>query len=214
MKINYNFYQDYITLDPNFSNLMKKRISQIHDKYFLDEVHLEDYFVEIFSWSVFPLLILQKLESLIQESNCNTIIDPCAGNAFHTYLFEKFTNLQTLTYDIQDEENSWTPITVKEGVTAIRELESHSNICLLLSWTDYEELSLQLLDSYSGPLVISVGNYEDKSPNYLRKLKENYELVWEIELEMPWSLEEKVEVYRRKCYLNKSYYKSNQYSNT
>ena len=200
MKVSYYFYQDYLKIKPSFQEKMKSRIQDIHTKYYLDEVPVEEYFVEIFSWSVFPISILKKLESLILESNCHTILDPCAGNAFHTYLFQEFTTLKTLTYDIQDEKNSWTPITVKDGQSAIEELESHLNICLLLSWTDYEELSLQLLSKYQGPLVISVGNYEERSPRYLKKLRKEYDLIWDTVLDMPWSLEEKVEVYLIKDY--------------
>lgn len=197
MNVSYNFYQDYLKLKPDFQDKMKQRILDIHKKYYLDEVLVEDYFVEIFSWSVFPPELLQKLTKIVEANGCDTILDPAAGNAFHTYLFEEFTNLKTLTYDIQDEDNSWTPIIVKDGLQAIRELESQSNKCLLLSWTDYEELGIQLLDLYQGPLVISVGNYEPKSPNYLKKIKTEFTRIEKVDLWMPWSLEERVEVYRR-----------------
>ena len=39
---------------------------------------------------------------------------------------------------------------------------------------------------------ISVGNYYPKSPNYLKKLQEEYNIIKSFNLKMPWGLEEKM----------------------
>ena len=131
--------------------------------------------------------------------NINQVIDPCAGNSFHTYVIQNYLKMNVITVDIQDETYSWTPITEKDGRLALQELsvEEHQNTALLLSWIDYESLTIELLELYQGKMVISVGNYAGKSPNYLKKLKDKYKLQKEIVLRMPWGLEEKIEIYLR-----------------
>ena len=57
---------------------------------------------------------------------------------------------------------------------------------------------MKVLDLYKGLMVISVGNYYHNSPNYLKKLNEEYILQKLIHLKMPWGLEEKIEIYKRK----------------
>ena len=41
---------------------------------------IEDYFVEIFFWSVIPKKLLYNLEKLISKNNISKLIDPCCGN--------------------------------------------------------------------------------------------------------------------------------------
>jgi hypothetical protein len=163
-----------------------------------DEIRKE-YFVEIFSWSVFTPDILDILKSYLNEFNIHRVIDPCAGNSFHTYLIQNYLGIDVITVDIQDEPSSWTPITEKDGRLALKELAptEHLNSALLLSWIDYESLTIELLELYQGKLVISVGNYEGKSSRYLAKLKAKYNLQKHIVLQMPWGLEEKIEIYSR-----------------
>ena len=46
-----------------------------------------------------------------------------------------------------------------------------------LSWIDYEELGIKLLENFKGNLVISIGNYEEKSPNYLNYLHKHFKII-------------------------------------
>ena len=54
--ISYNFFEDYLD-DPNFNNIFNKRISKIKNQYKkmlnMDNI-IEDFFVEIFCWTVLP----------------------------------------------------------------------------------------------------------------------------------------------------------------
>ena len=192
------------TISPTSKFFLKKletRISNLIKKYNLIHMSrdtlLKEYFVEIFSWSVFTPSILDIIQEYLVKYNIKTVIDPCAGNAFHTYLIKNYLHLNVMTIDIQDEPSSWTSILEKEGRLALTELssEEHLNSALLLSWIDYESLTIDLLELYQGNLVISVGNYEGKSPVYLQKLKEKYRLQKQIVLQMPWGLEEKIEIF-------------------
>ena len=193
IKIEYNFYNDYKNKDPNFEIIMNKRIIDIENKYCLKNISLEENFVEIFSWSVIPYNTLQNIYDIIKEK-CHTVLDPCSGNGFHTYLFDNFTDLKTLTIDIQYEKNSWSNMIEKEGILALKEIKNHNNICLLLSWVDYEELGIKLLENFKGKIVISIGNYEEKSPNYLNYLYKHFKIIETYILSMPWGLTEKIEI--------------------
>lgn len=202
VSITENFYQPFLQL-PKFSEKLDTRISNLRTKYHLDSLNTDEirkeYFVEIFSWSVFTPDILDILKNYLNQFNIQRVIDPCAGNAFHTYLIHNYLGIDVITVDIQDEPSSWTPITEKDGRLALKELgpTEHLNSALLLSWIDYESLTIELLELYQGKLVISVGNYEGNSLQYLAKLKEKYNLQKRIMLQMPWGLEEKIEIYSR-----------------
>ena len=78
------------------------------------------------------------------------------------------------TVDIQNEKDSWLPIEEMDGLKLLQELSSkeHKRSALLLSWVDYESLTIELLEEYQGKMVISVGNYEGNSSNYLQILEE------------------------------------------
>jgi hypothetical protein len=125
-------------------------------------------------------------------------LDPCAGNGFHTYLFKTYSNLKTISVDIQKEEDAWNDIIECDGVQFLKNYDKHFETVLLLSWIDYEELCLKLLDNFKGYMIISIGNYEEKCPNYKKILNCNYVLLELIYLIMPWGLEEKIEIYKRK----------------
>jgi len=191
--IKYNFYNEYKNKDPNFEIIMNKRIIDIKNKYCLKNISLEENFVEIFSWSVIPYNILQNIYNIIKDK-CDTVFDPCSGNGFHTYLFNNFTNLKTLTYDIQYEKNSWSNMIEKEGIIALKEIKNHNNICLFLSWIDYEELGIKLLKNFKGTIVISIGNYEEKSPNYLNYLYKHFKIIETYILSIHWDLTQKIEI--------------------
>ena len=198
--ISYNFYEDYTQLNPNFTIKMNQRIDDIKEKYIIklsNEDVIKDYFVELFSWTIFPYNILQNIYEIIKDK-CDILLDPCCGNSFHTYLFETFTPLKCLSFDIQNEKNSWTNITETNGLFVLQQLPNHQNICLFLSCIDNEHIGMTILDSFKGNIIISVGNYEGTSPNYLSKLHENYNIIYCKILQMPWNLTEKIEIYVKK----------------
>ncbi len=47
-------------------------------------------------------------------------------------------------------------------------------------------------------MVISIGNYDKLSPNYISEIKKTYNMSHQIILNMPWDLTEKIEIYIRK----------------
>ena len=154
---------------------MNRRINDIKEEYKTtksNEDIIKEYFLEIFSWSVLSYKTLQDIYEIIKDY-CNTILDPCCGNSFHTYLFETYKPLKCLSYDIQDEKNSWTTITETNALSVLQRIINHTNICLLLSWIDNEKIGMTLLNNYKGNIIISIGNYEGTSPNYLYELKKN-----------------------------------------
>ena len=80
----------------------------------------------------------------------------------------------------------------------LQNYDKYQDTALLLSWVDYEELGISILELYKGIIVISVGNYFHNSPNYLKKLNDEYHNLKTFNLKMPWGLEEKIEIYKRK----------------
>lgn len=204
IEVSYNFYQDYSKYY-EFNDNLKNRIQAIRNRYsinnnILDEDFIKEYFVEIFSWSVFPKVLLENINFYLKEYNISGIIDPCCGNAFHTYLFSNILKLNTYTVDIQNENNSWMTINEEDGRLFLKSLddEEHKLNALLLSWIDYESLTIELLNLYKGDVVISLGNYEKLSPNYLKLLNKNFKKEYQIILKMPWGLNENVELYIKK----------------
>lgn len=201
-KIDYNFYNEY--QDNEFDTKLFERIDYIKDRYSLKtlktETILKEYFVEIFSWSVLSKENLNRINKYMKHYKLTGIIDPCCGNSFHCYLFEKYLKLKIYAVDIQDEPHSWVPILEKDGRELLKSLTliEHFDNALLLSWIDYETLTIDLLNLYQGKIIISVGNYEALSPNYLKLLKSKYNLLEEFILKMPWNRTEKVEIYIKK----------------
>ena len=200
-QVNNNFYQDYSSVD--FNDKLNVRIKNIQNTYKIknnDIDHLlSEYFVEIFSWSVFTKDILYHLEKHITSCNLSGVIDPCCGNAFHTYLLQTELHLNTYSVDIQDEPFAWTEITEMDGRTFLKNLNSieHQQNALLLSWVDYESLNIELLNLYQGKLVISVGNYYQTTPGFIDKIQQDYHLINTYILKMPWDLTERIEIYLR-----------------
>jgi len=200
-QVNNNFYHDYSIVD--FNDKLNVRIKNIQNTYKIknDDIDhlLSEYFVEIFSWSVFTKDILYHLEKHITSCNLSGVIDPCCGNAFHTYLLQTELQLNTYSVDIQDEPFAWTEITEMDGRTFLKNLNpiEHQQNALLLSWVDYESLNIELLNLYQGKLVISVGNYYQTTPGYIDKIQQNYHLINTYILKMPWNLTERIEIYLR-----------------
>ena len=208
-KVDYHFFKSYIKqdLEKSFEKRFEKRIIllkntlkelnwEINESNTNIDYLLQEHFVEIFSWSVIPYRALQDIYEHVKPF-ITDLIDPCCGNAFHTYLFQQFTPLSCVTIDIQDEPESWTPIQVENGKQALKNSKQQDSTGLLLSWIDYEQLCLDLLDLYKGPVVISIGNYHNISNNYLKRLHQHYKLSYEITLMMPWGMKEQIEIYAR-----------------
>ena len=204
-KIDYNFYNEYLT-NNNFKKKLNIRLNEIKKRWNLklEEVELvQEYFVEIFSWTVIPKDILLSIHNNIKNKNSNIegIIDPCCGNSFHSYLFTEFCDLKSISIDIQNEPNSWIDIIENDAIEYLKDVDNSKidNYILILSWIDYEELALKLLDLYKGNIVLSIGNYyQHKCFKYLNKLQTNYKLIQKIKIEMPWGLDEYIELYFRK----------------
>ena len=74
----------------------------------------------------------------------------------------------------------------------------HLSNALILSWIDYESLTIDLLNFYKGEMIISIGNYDKLSPKYVEQLKNSFNMSKQIILHMPWGLSEKIEIYIRK----------------
>lgn len=181
--------------------MRKGLIYKIKNKYSKDsstENLIKNYFVEIFSWSVFPKELLNIIIKLINDYKINYIIDPCCGNAFHTFLFDVFSKFITFSIDIQNEENSWKPIVEKDGCKFLDELNhiANTNGVLILSWINGEELANELLNRYNGIMVLSIGNY-DKNSTYYKNLNSKFNCSVKYNLLMPWNLNEEIEIYIR-----------------
>ena len=203
VEVNYNFFEDY--LDNNEFNIkFNERINKIKNQYkkFLNVDNIiEDFFVEIFCWTVIPKDLLYEingiLESYIYEY---TLIDPCSGNSFHTFLFNTFCYKEVITIDIQPEENCWIQTTSFCGLEYIKNrIHDFSDKVLLLAWIDYDDLTYSLLKNFKGILVLSIGNYEKhNSQKYLNELDEKYDLISHYKLNMPWDLNENIRIFKRK----------------
>ena len=207
--IKYDFFKEYIAHDKkenknNFELKLKVRFSKIKNLYLVsswsEEQILQEYFVEIFCWSVFPLNILHDISNILKKNGIDGIIDPCCGNGFHSYLFREYLNFRVFSVDIQEEKEGWVQIIEEEGRLFLKKLpiQTHLNNALFLSWIDYDLLSQDLLNLYHGNLVVSVGNYDKhKSIKYLKDLRSKFTLLKTYNLIMPWKLEEKIEIYIR-----------------
>jgi hypothetical protein len=199
--VDYNFYKDFHNYI--FDRKLKNRIKYFQNRYDIKTQSLDslikNHFVEIFCWSVIPLNILNMLNEIIKSNKITGVIDPCCGNAFHTYLFDNVLGLNTYSVDIQDEPHSWKNIIEEDGRLFIKNLsmEEHTKNLLLLSCIDNDSLTTDLLDLYEGNLVISLGNYNKLSPNYIKKLRKSFKLIKKVILKMPWNIKENLEVYLR-----------------
>ena len=197
--VKYDFYQEYIGHN-HFMEKMEKRMEYIKDKYSLDLADndvIKNYFVEIFSWSVIPRYLLFNIRKYLKDFNINSILDPCCGNAFHTFLFDTFTGINTFSCDNQKEQEAWMDITEKDGMKFLEDLndKEHQEGALMLSWIEGEELAMKLLNKFYGDVVITIGNYKETSPRFYEYLNHYYECKKRFILEMPWNLNENIEIY-------------------
>lgn len=204
--VDYTFYEEYME-DIVFKNIFESRLNKIQKdiqiSYMPTSNLLEDYFVEIFSWTVLPRFLLYEIDLLVSSYIPNyVLIDPCSGNSFHTFLFHHFCNKKVITVDIQREESAWIDTIEYDGLKYINSMiEDFKDKVLLLAWIDYDDLTVSLLKSYKGGIVISIGNYdESNSKKYLAELSKNYKLIKHYELEMPWHSIEHIRIYEKKVY--------------
>lgn len=212
--IKYNFYLDYLD-NSKFSEIFEMRKKYIREKYLFkgnEEDLIEEYFVEIFSWTVIPKSILFDINKIIknienseQQDDSNnkfsleyTVFDPCCGNSFHAFLFDKFCNRKVIPVDIQPEKNAWINTISYDGLNYLKKIENHRNIILFLSWVDYDELTYQLTKNFKGNIIISVGNYENISLKYLKELHSKFKRIKFYEFNMPWYHKERLKIYIRK----------------
>lgn len=216
VKIPYHFYNDYI-YNKNFLEIFNKRKQYIRDKFRFkedDNALIKEYFVEIFSWTVIPKKILEEMEGILcyfdntlpclENEDINNIFssykifDPCSGNSFHTFLFKEFCGRDVITVDIQPEKNAWIHTYEKDGLKFLKGLEDHINLVLLLSWIDYDDLTYNLTKHFKGNIIISIGNYENISLKYLKKLHQDFRKIRSWDFMMPWYHCERVKIYVRK----------------
>ena len=201
--IQYNFFEDYLD-NIDFNNKFNQRITKVRNQYkkFLNtENIIEDFFVEIFSWTVLPKDILFEINGVLESYIDNYIlIDPCSGNSFHTFLFSIFCNKEVITIDIQPEDDPWIETIECDGLEYIKNnIEDFSDKILFLAWIDYDNLTYNLLKNFKGSVVVSVGNYnEGNSLKYLNELENNYELIYHYKLNMPWNHIENIKIYTKK----------------
>lgn len=202
--IEYNFFEDYLD-NIDFSIKFNQRLIKIKNQYskFLNTDNIiEDFFVEIFSWTVLPKNILFEINGILEKILCidYILIDPCSGNSFHTFLFNIFCNKEVITIDIQPEDNPWIETIEYDGLEYIKNnIVDFSDKVLLLAWIDYDNLTYNLLKNFKGTVIVSVGNYEEgNSLNYLKELDNNYELIYHYKLNMPWNHIENLKIYVKK----------------
>ena len=202
-QIKNDFYNDYIN-DNNFSKQFDLRKSYIRKKFNLNVNDIDlinDYFVEIFSWTVLDNYLLNDIYDTIKGFITDIIIiDPCSGNSFHTFLFNNFLNLSVITIDIQPEDNSWIETIEGDGLEYMENIKNYKNKVLLLSWIDYTKFDLpyNLLNNFKGEIVISIGNYREiNCKKYLDTLNTNYRLIKEYYCLMPWNYTEEIKIYKK-----------------
>ena len=203
--IKYNFFKDFNDIDSKLLDSLNIRKQYIKDKYKLslnDEELIEEYFVEIFSWTVMDKSILDDIKNVIDKygNSKKTILDPCSGNSFHTFLFNSYLKMNVITIDIQPEENAWIETIEDDGLEFIKKMDNHNDKILFLSWIDYtkNELPYNLLTSFKGDMVISVGNYREVDcKKYIDELNKNYKLVAEYYCKMPWNDTEEIKIFTK-----------------
>lgn len=203
--VSYTFFHAYEKHQPGIICLhIPRRIQVLIDKHFLPCTastmeFVQDFFTDIFSWSVFPASMLRQLEYLlVQECGVTHVVDPCCGNAFHAFLLRTFTQLTVAASDVQLEEEAWTSMEVLDAREAVALVETPESTALLLSWVDYQELGMDLVHKFQGRIVISVGNYDEASPDYVALLHRRFLLLRAFVLHMPWNRTERVNVYIKK----------------
>ena len=203
IKVDYDFYNEYVE-DSYFNDIFQNRVckvqNDINNQYIKTNNIIEDYFVEIFSWTVLPKSLLYEINTLIEGYILDyTVIDPCSGNSFHTFLFHHFCNKRVITTDIQIEEQAWIETLECDGLSYMKNcIRDYKDKVLLLAWIDYDDLTVGLLREYKGDIVIGIGNYDEtNAKQYLTELKNHYTLIKHYELLMPWNSLEHIRIYKK-----------------
>ena len=207
INIKYSFYEEYLD-SPVFSQIFTTRKQHIRNKFNfqgIDKELIAEYFVEIFCWTVIPKNILLEIDEILADTDILandgkklTLIDPCCGNSFHSFLFQEFCGRPSVAVDIQPEPNPWMETISSEGIKYLNSLESHTDKILLLSWIDYGELAHRLVRNFKGNIIISVGNYENISFKYLKELHQNFTKIKEYDFIMPWNHHERLKIFVRR----------------
>ena len=200
----YDFYKEYVRENPLFQERMNQRIAYVRAKHQLknqeEAVFIQEYFVEVFSWTALSYSLLLDMDALLSSHVPNyTLVDPCSGNSFHTFLFHHFCGRSVMTVDIQPDEVPWTPTIEADGIAYVQRLSTHQNLVLFLSWVDFTDRDIvyQLLTSFHGKIVVSVGNYRnDTSQKYLERLRDSYQLLATYFCAMPWGLTEEIRIFK------------------
>lgn len=233
IEVKTDFYKDYIGINfanlglsgvNNFQERLDKRLEHVKTMFGLSDPKwtndkiIEENFVEIFCWSVFPKQMLDDISDLLRRNNIFYIIDPCCGNNFHIYLFTVFAGFIGLAIDIQPEPYSWAkPLALLHTDTentpttnGLVQMPYYSKImhdcgtytynkqCLFLSWIDRDDLAMSLINSFKGAIIISIGHLENVMIETCKHLDTNFELLRQYNLKMPWDIVETVKVYKRK----------------
>ena len=132
--LSYDFYKSYYDIK-GFRTILETRKTYFADKLrFLgifnspEKDLLNEFFVEIFSWTVMDKSIMDKIRHDITNNYTLkledlTVVDPCSGNSFHTFLFNKYLTMPVITVDIQPEENAWIDTIEGDGVSYITNME-------------------------------------------------------------------------------------------
>ncbi len=159
-----------------------------------------EHYVELFSSSVLPIRILHQIKNICNGYNCNKIIDPAAGSGFHALIFEKVGNFDVEAFDIDPEKEDISWFNVKQKNLRDIDYSKYNDHAIILSWINGGDLSMFCLNNYKGPIVISIGNYQDypDCKKYLETLRVNFNKVFSFELEMLWKKLERIEIYIKK----------------
>ena len=168
---------------------------------------LSEYFVEICSWS--SMIDYDTIKDILYTYDIEKVIAPMAGSGFHCLAIDEKLkehsnklkkNIIVEGFDIQPENESisWFPIKEKDCRTIDWD-KYIGNTCLIISWCDYSELGIYLLDNFKGSLILSIGNYNDArlENKYYEKLS-NYNRILHQKLKMPYNMYEMVEIYENK----------------
>lgn len=203
INIDYTFFNDYID-NPYFNNCLNQRIKKVDNDNHINSYKtnniINDCFVKIFSCTVIPKNLLFHIDSIIHSHVPNyTLIDPCSGNSFHTFLFSIFCNRQVITIDIQVEKCPWIYTIETDGLSYLLNSNlSFQDKVLLLSWIDNDDLSFSILNAFHGDIVISIGNYDiSNSPTYLKQIYNHFTLLHHFNLYMPWDSIENIRIFKR-----------------
>jgi len=210
--LNYKNKRVSVTKIDKYIKILKSRANYIkkeNNLYNYKDV-ISEFYVNIFSWS--STAITCDLLDILCERNITEVLDPFANSGFHACLlyeglrnryieydfktkYIKTRDIKVIAYDIQPETELPSWYNVNEMDCYDIKWSKFNNYCLVLSWADSDELAEYCLDNFNGNIIISIGNYKEKS-NYVKKLSK-YNLLYSYNHEMPWGLKEFTKIYSK-----------------